>query len=56
LKILNIKEYILEVQGILLGKLTIKENRIKGLVEIPDPSKIKFDEIIKDIEEAIRAL
>ena len=36
--------------------LTVKENRITGLVEIPNPSEINLDEIVKDIEEAIRAL
>jgi hypothetical protein len=50
------KECMLEVQGMLLGKLAVKENHIKGLVETPDPSEIKFDEMVKDVEEAIRAL
>jgi len=44
------------VQGILLGKLTIKENYIKGLVETLDLSKINFNKIVNNIEEVIRAL
>jgi len=56
LKALDMKECMLEVQGMLLGKLAVKENHIKGLVETPDPSEIKFDEMVKDVEEAIRAL
>lgn len=40
----------------LLGKLAIKENNIKGLVKSLDLSKINFNEIAKDIEEVIRVL
>lgn len=40
----------------MIGKLTVKENHIKGLVETPDPSKINLDEMVKDMEQAIRAL
>ncbi len=56
LKALDMKECMLEVQGMLLGKLAVKENHIKGLVETPDPSEINFDEMVNDVEEAIRAL
>jgi len=55
-KVLNIKEYLLQVQGIILGKLAIKENYIKGLIEDPDLYKINFDVIVINIEKAIRAL
>jgi len=55
-KALDIKECLLEVQATLIGKLAVKENHIKGLMETPDPSEIKFDEMVKDVEEAIRAL
>ena len=40
----------------MIGKLIVKKNYIKGLIEIPDLSEIYFDEIVKDIKEAIRAL
>lgn len=55
-KALDMKECLLQVQGMLLGKLAVKENHIKGLVETADPCEINFDEMVKDIEEAIRAL
>lgn len=55
-KALDIKECLLGVQAILIGKLAVKENHTKGLVETPDPSEINFDEMVKDVEEAIRAL
>ena len=55
-KVLDMKECLLQVQGMLLGKLAVKENHIKGLVETPDPSEINFDEMVNDVEEAIRAL
>jgi len=55
-KALDIKECLLEVQATLIGKLTVKENHTKGLVETPDPSEINFDEMVKDVEEVIRAL
>ncbi len=38
------------------GKLAVKENHIKGLVETPDPSEINFNEMVKDVEDVIRAL
>jgi len=55
-KALDIKECLLDVQATLIGKLTVKENHTKGLVETPDPSEINFDEMVKDVEEVIRAL
>jgi len=55
-KALDIKECLLEVQAILIGKLAVKENHVKGLVETPDPSETNFDEMVEDIEESIRAL
>ena len=55
-KALDIKECLLDVQATLIGKLAVKENHTKGLVETPDPSEINFDEMVKDVEEVIRAL
>ena len=55
-KALDIKECLLEVQATLIAKLAVKENHTRGLVETPDPSEIKFDEMVKNVEEAIRAL
>jgi hypothetical protein len=55
-KAVDIKECLLEVQATLIGKLAVKENHIKGLMETPDPSEIDFDEMVKDVEEAVRAL
>ena len=55
-KALDIKECLLEVQATLIGKLADKENHVKGLMETPDPSDIDSDEMVKDVEEAVRAL
>ena len=53
---LDIKECLLEVQATLIGKLAVKENHVKGLMETSDSSEIDFDEMVKDVEEAVRAL
>ncbi len=56
LKALDIKECILEVQGILLGKLAAEENRLKGLAEIPSPPMANFDDRVRELEEVIRSM
>jgi len=53
LKALDIKENILEVQGILLGKLAIKENRLKGLIKDLGPLIINFNKRVQEVEEVI---
>ena len=47
------KECMLEVQGMLLGKLAAEENRLKGLTDTPSRSIADFDERVKEVEEAI---
>ena len=55
-KALETKNCILEVQGILLGKLAIEENHIKGFTIRADMYITDFEERIKEIEEVIQAL
>ncbi len=54
LKALDIKECMLEVQEMLLGKLAAEENRLKGLAEDSDPPIANFDERVQEVEEVIR--
>ncbi len=55
-KALDMKECMLEVQGILLGKLAAEENRLKGLVEDSGPPIANFDERVQEVEEVIRSM
>ena len=55
-KALDIKECMLEVQGMLLGKLAAEENHFRGLAVLPSFSLTDFDERISEIEEVIQAL
>lgn len=55
-KELDLKECMLEVQAVLIGRLAAEENHLKGLVETSEPSDVNFDERVKDVEEAIQAL
>jgi len=50
------KECMLEVQGMLLGKLAAEENRLKGLVEDSGPPIANFDERVQEVEEVIRSM
>ena len=52
-KALDMKECMLEVQGILLGKLAAEEKRLKGLTETPSRPIADFDERVKEVEEVI---
>ncbi len=56
LKALDIKECLLEIQITLIEKLAVKENHIKKLVKTLNSSEISFDEMMKNVEDAIRAL
>ena len=55
-KALDMKECMLEVQGMLLGKLAAEENRLKGLTERPSISIADFDERVKEVEEVIQSM
>ena len=52
----DMKECMLEVQGILLGKLAAEENRLKGLTETPSRSIADVDERVKEVEEVIQSM
>lgn len=56
LKALDMKECMLEVQGILLGKLVAEENRLKGLAEDSGPPIANSDERVQEVEEVIRPM
>ncbi|KAK3167993.1 hypothetical protein OEA41_004439 [Lepraria neglecta] len=55
-KVLDMKECMLEVQGMLLGKLAVEENRLKGLTETPSRPIAEFDERVKEVEEVIQSM
>lgn len=55
-KSLDIKECMLEVQGMLVGKLAAEENHFKGLAVLSGFHVIDFKERVKEVEEVIQAL
>ena len=55
-KALDTKECMLEVQGMLVGKLAAEENHFKGLAILPGFSITDFEERAKEIGEVIQAL
>lgn len=55
-KALDMKECMLEVQGMLLGKLTAEKDRLKGLAETPSRPIADFDERVKEVEEVIQSM
>lgn len=52
----DMKECILDMQGMLLGKLAAEENRLKGLTDTPSRSITDFDERVKEVEEVIQSI
>jgi len=50
------KEYMLEVQGMLLGKLAAEDNHLKGLVEDLGPPIANFNKRVQEVEEVIRSI
>ena len=55
-KVLDMKECMLEVQGMLLGKLTAEENRLKGLTKTTSRLIANFDERVKEVEELLQSI
>lgn len=55
-KALDTKECMLEVQGMLLGKLATEENHLKGLTVLPGFGITDFEERAKEVGEVIQAL
>lgn len=53
IKLVNIKEYILEVQGILVGKLAAEENYYKKIIILFSFYIVDFEERVKKVEEVI---
>ncbi len=55
-KLLDTKECTLEVQGMLIGKLTAEENHFKGLAVLPGFCITDFEERAKEVGEVIQGL
>ena len=55
-KSLDMKECMLEVQGMLIGKLAAQENHFKGLAIVLGFDVVDFEERVKEVEEVIQAL
>ena len=53
---LDTKECMLEVQGMLLGRLAMEENHIKGLAILHGFRTVDFGKRAKEVGEAIQAL
>ena len=55
---MDTKEYILEIQVVILGKLTIEENLLKGVSDVPEieVTPAKFTERMEELEEALLIL
>ena len=52
---LDVKECMLEIKSVILGKLAADENHLKGLVEVPG-KVVNFDERVKEVAEALTML
>ncbi len=50
------KECMLKMQRMLLGKLAVEKNRLKELAEILSSSIANFDERVKEIEEVMQSM
>lgn len=56
LKVSNMRECMLEVQGMFLRKLAAEENRMKDSCEPLSRSIASFGEKVKEVEEMIRSM
>jgi len=55
-KALDMKECMLKVQGMILGKLAAEENHLKRLAETSNRSIANFDDRVREVEEMIRSM
>jgi hypothetical protein len=55
LQALDVKECMLEIQSVMLGKLAAEENHLKSFVEVPR-LVLNFDERVKEVVEALTML
>jgi hypothetical protein len=53
---LDVKECMLEIKSVILGKLAADENHLKGLVKAPGKEVVNFDERVKEVAEALTML
>jgi hypothetical protein len=58
LQALDVKECVLEVQAVILGKLAAEENRLKGFSDVleVDSTQTSFAERVEEVEEALLML
>jgi hypothetical protein len=58
LQALDVKECVLEVQAVILGKLAAKENRLKGFSDVPEVklTQASFAERVKEVQDALSML
>lgn len=56
LQALDVKECMLEIQSVMLGKLAAEENHLKGYAEVPGLVVLNFDERVREKEEALTML
>ena len=58
LQALDVKECVLEVQEVILGKLAAEENRLKGFSDVPEVelTQTSFAERVEEVEEALLML
>ncbi|KAF4624712.1 hypothetical protein G7Y89_g13457 [Cudoniella acicularis] len=56
LQTLDVKECMLKIKSLILGKLAADENHLKSLVEVPGKVVVNFDERVKEVAEALTML
>jgi hypothetical protein len=56
LQALHVKERMLEIQSVILGKLAAEENHLKGFAEVPGLAVSNIDERVKEVGEALTML
>ena len=55
-KVLDMKECMLEVQRMVLEKLAVEENHLKGLAETSNRPIANFDDRVREVEEVILSM
>jgi predicted component of type VI protein secretion system len=53
---LDVKECMLEIKSVILGKLAADENHLKGFIEVPGKVAVNFNERVKEVAEALTML
>lgn len=53
---IDVKECMLEIKLVILGKLAANENHLKGLVEVPRKVVVNFNKRVKEVAKALTIL